>query len=1068
MFTKERNFNYSQQIYLKLFLFLFMLVISLIVGVNKSQAIMWIDSPQNREDTSFDYIPSTTENTSIEVYGSSIKNSVWELPQLNGLGQTNPINFVGYYPRENMEIIWRRITPYNGQSLDMHIRLNNIRNCAQVSVPQRPDRIGFFLDQKYLVNTKFDGYLGGGYPAGMPPGLINVEASATATVWFTKTGTNNPPDWPTGLETLIALGFGDLEPQWFRGNSGGMTRVSLDQRVSIWGSNEWNWRFASPWDNPSKTLINKDYITNPGIHQFTTRNGITMPDNRTVKPGGNIVSYNVNDVDTSGYLVYSPRLPNGKVQFRFSGHAGDGDYIGINNANITQSPTQPKPRKEVSLSARENWRTEVTPTTVNHRFYYKITQEIKRDSNVNGTGFVIEDHIPTEAKVLSVQMSHGGMWSASTNGNYVKFTAKQNVFNAPGQYTFYVECIMNVPALKGQLFFDNKAKAIPPRGSKGGGETNKVRVNVPRRKITINYLDFDHNERHLIPSTVIKDIPVGIPHEFTPPSSITYKNKLYKYVHGKNDGRETTPTKVINNTQTDYTYNFYYRTKWTYYEIHQKDKTNPPYTQAENPDGNLIKKVKHEVYYKTDDGKRINTITIVPILTLKTRANKQWFPLEVRKTEQKQESDTQVIRLNYDTVIAGGKIDFIRLDTMKAERKEFPMQYQWQFTGLKKEPFISTNGLSGLQLTDANNINRLYSAALDDLKYTITVNNKTSGTNNVFLKNGRYRDAQNNIIKDLNAKIKDNRVEKDKNYNILYNIQYTSTKGLILNPPKDANTHINTASEKIFKNADLRNGKIDYTQTVRTLFVGSTNRVLDFKETLKLNFTDKVSQKTGYYDVSDMNIDYQNDIETKTKLQTEDYTVKLPKEFFEDYKAKNDAAIIKSKDLLVMALNNEKERTVNSRVAIPDINGLTKWNGVKYDIVGQYPIVYAETKTGNLFTERAVKVRDSEIKNDLVDGGNKFYFPLWLDIKQYDGKFDLSNKNGVRKTIGVNALSFEFNKKFDIFAQMYSDIKSGTKKKDELYVQPVFANEDYKELSNLTPAGKKWVTSPNTQNGINK
>lgn len=123
----------------------------------------------------------------------------------------------------------------------------------------------------------------------------------------------------------------------------------------------------------------------------------------------------------------------------------------------------------------------------------------------------------------------------------------------------------------------------------------------------------------------------------------------------------------------------------------------------------------------------------------------------------------------------------------------------------------------------------------------------------------------------------------------------------------------------------------------------------------------------------------------------------------------------------------------------------------------QLPHVWCEEMTGALFTDEQVKNGDERITEDLIDGGHKFYTPIWCDLGQYP--ITVTNE----EPIGANEVNIEINYVLDIYAQMYGTVDSETIEHDHIIWRPVDVHNPFPEgmPDNWTEEDVEWLTSNN-------
>lgn len=988
---------------------LFFTVVTLLavfgLNANKVQAAPWEVAP----DYTFSPMPSG-QNTLRGVRGATYRNSF----NLEG------DKYDSYSVTNGQEAIYANTGWYNGAQTDMHISVTNLAATGIVS--WNKNKLGFMLDERNNVSTPtwrvFNG--AGGYQS-------RDQGRAQLHIWFTVAGTDNRINFNS--QDTVALAFTEIEPSWFR--SGGQTTVSFNQAVTTITQPI----RVGPFTND--TIIN---VANATAGYFQSTDGANVPTNK--HRGQNFI----NDYDASSAVaVYRPGA--GNIDIWWTGYSSQADLLVLNGRAAPPAP-QSKPTKAVSLEENANYGTSKTITNTEAPYYYSVKQGIKYDATHNGTGFKIVDDLPVGAKIQDV-VANSSAWNISFSGRHFEATAKKDIYKAPGSYEFKIKAVIDDTITTTNRTIYNTATNYPTGGAQGGGNSNTVDVTVP------------------------------VPKQPAPEKDVS--------VIGPNSGW-TRPKESIKTISQPF-----------FYKLTQEIKRDP-WTNGKGititdtlPEGTKINRIRTENPNEWDIKYSGRTFTATSKVDVLKHNSKFTFYIDAQTSADIKESVTQLFNTAETHILpgmsGGGKsntvevdiprekkdinadIDWIMLDTKKASNKQFPMQYRWHYRAVASEPLVNTKGLTGQALIDATATNKWFKDQLDSIRTDTKVKNETTGSNQGYEETKSFRQLQSDDKGNSNPKVlrtnvalKDDKLSVDKNNMIKFNLDMSGAPGLRLQSAQKATTYINTASEKVFTNKDLKNDKISYTNQVRTLYDVKADKLNSYKESFDFNFTTKVNQKTGYYDISDMKFNHHSDIDHIGRMK--DYTTTLPASMLDDYKG-TDAKINHKTGQISMEKSDEKTVNEASRTTVPDLADLTKWQGKGYNVYAHYPHAYSEVRNGNIFTADQVKKGDKEIKSNLVDGGNRLYLPVWLKVGDYKGKYNLEDAKGVKGELGENAISFKFEKSFDAFAQMYSDEKSGTKKTDELYVQPVFANADYKNVKGLTSAGKRWVTSVNTENGQN-
>lgn len=1045
--------NRSRKINLPIILVPILMLLFTLIGINqKVDAAAWISEPD-----SIEFSPVVTSSTR---YGGSTGGRVHPGGDAHWEGHT----FKGFMIDRPVTTTYKNVGRYNGSIVDMKIKVSNMKNFTRLNM--NVNAPGFIMSLKDVSKQTWN--RPPGYPTNKPVTKPQGPmASADVEIWFTN---SSGTKINFGSDD-IAMAFMELEPTWFYGSNRNNPIVSLDQRVVVDGSSV-NVKYGTNFTNPG--IIDKNLVKS---NIFTSQAGTVVP-SRYYK-GQNFL----NEYDqSSGVLAYSNK-GNNSLKLKFTGRSGIADLILFNGKTVTNSKVipQPKPVKEQKKNGGSWTKSEVELDNFKQPFEYKITQKILYDKKRGGKGFKIEDNVPNNVQIDSVVASSPGNWTVTTSGQKITMTAKTDIFAAQDTYSFIVKGHIKSNMVNTTTYFDNYATSTPPKGSAGGGRSNTVRIKVPKRTLKINYLDFDHPERQIKPSETIPNIPASQEYRFTPPKTITYNNRPYNYVKGVNDGTEITPTVVVDKSSTDTTYNFYYRTKWDANVIHQKEGTNPAVgTRPDLDKGPLLKQTTEKVYYKTNDGKRINSFTGTihqPYLQrgLYTSDWMGWFPVETSKKQNVVEDDNQVIRLNYKNFYYDFAVDYIMITSNKASEKKFPFEYRWRLTGLPTENWVNLSQNTQEARAEADQVWQYYLAHKNRMIMNTQIREPKAGSRLL------YRDTEpltaedrgkDNFImarKDINIEMRstieklDWKPDSKIEFDFRFSLQPTSIFGTHRKEPElVVPMWITTASERKFTNSDLKGDKLVYKYPVRTLYEGKTDKIHPYYEQLNVSIPTNVDNKSGYYDGKKIIVDYYNEVGSLVNKDRTNFTTTMitPSKFLEDYKTKQKHKVNVANNKMLL----ENKKAMGDKInGIPRIEGVTPWRGITIRDEIKYPDTYAELRTGDLYLKEDLS-GVAEAKG-FVKGEARLYAPIWADVKKYPLHYKSEDMNAKVNKIGSNELTYDFTRNFNVFAQMYSDDKSNTKKIDELYVQPVFADENYDKMGDLTPAGKKWITSVTTQHG---
>ncbi|MGE6426181.1 thioester domain-containing protein [Bacillus altitudinis] len=222
------------------------------------------------------------------------------------------------------------------------------------------------------------------------------------------------------------------------------------------------------------------------------------------------------------------------------------------------------------------------------------------------------------------------------------------------------------------------------------------------------------------------------------------------------------------------------------------------------------------------------------------------------------------------------------------------------------------------------------------------------------------------------------------------------------------------ASEKTIKADAEKDKKLSYKGVVMTEKTPLMGKV--FYERLSMPISQIPRKKTGYGFERKVNLHYENEIGGKVAPA---FDFEVPTNMVDSYLTykKN------GKRSLV-----EMEETKHSS----EMKGETS----VYDITYELPHINVERHTGHLFNDEQVEKKDKRITYDLVNGGRKFYSPIW----SYIGKYDMKLKSA---PMGVNLVMVDVQQQLELYAHMYAHMDSETKEYDEVLLKPVYADEPF-------------------------
>ncbi|MDM5318589.1 hypothetical protein QUF57_01035 [Bacillus pumilus] len=222
------------------------------------------------------------------------------------------------------------------------------------------------------------------------------------------------------------------------------------------------------------------------------------------------------------------------------------------------------------------------------------------------------------------------------------------------------------------------------------------------------------------------------------------------------------------------------------------------------------------------------------------------------------------------------------------------------------------------------------------------------------------------------------------------------------------------ASEKTIKADAAKDKKLSYKGVVMTEKTPLMGKV--FYEQLSIPISQIPRKKTGYGFERKVNLHYENEIGGKIAPA---FDFEVPTNMVDSYltyKKNGNRSLV------------EMEETKHSS----EMKGETS----VYDITYELPHINVERHTGHLFNDEQVEKKDKRITYDLVNGGRKFYSPIW----SYIGKYDMKLKS---PPMGVNLVMVDVQQQLELYAHMYTHMDSETKEYDEVLLKPVYADDPF-------------------------
>ncbi len=240
------------------------------------------------------------------------------------------------------------------------------------------------------------------------------------------------------------------------------------------------------------------------------------------------------------------------------------------------------------------------------------------------------------------------------------------------------------------------------------------------------------------------------------------------------------------------------------------------------------------------------------------------------------------------------------------------------------------------------------------------------------------------------------------------------------------------ASEKTIKASSSNGKELSYKGVVMTEKTPTIGKV--YYERLAFPLKKIEKKKTGYGFIREIDLHYENEIGGSIKPS---FDFEVPTRLVDSYltyKKNGDRSLI----------TMEQTKAINKKQGETSV----------YDLVYELPHVNVERHTGSLFSDGQVASKDKRISYDLVDGGRKFYSPIWAELGKYETKIK-------SKSMGVNLIKTEVTEQLELYASMYAHMDSKTINQDEVLLKPVYADNPF---PNGLPEGwtKKdldWVMS---------
>lgn len=314
-----------------------------------------------------------------------------------------------------------------------------------------------------------------------------------------------------------------------------------------------------------------------------------------------------------------------------------------------------------------------------------------------------------------------------------------------------------------------------------------------------------------------------------------------------------------------------------------------------------------------------------------------------------------------------------------------------------------------------------------DKKYIYDEN--IADMSNSKIKLGLYDNSNNEVIsKEFTAKtlpemldmtIPSTKLKKDSSKSYTLKIEgYDSNMVDVISNAMSLTTDGYTSSEKIIKVDSSKQDNLSYRGVIMTeREVGKNMKV--YYETLDIPLERIKRMRTGYgfevpLDLTYINEIGSNDLDFSFDFKAQDEIV--DKSYIE-YSSKNGVSTVALE-------NTSKKSSTNNNVTI---------SKQKFEL--QH--INVEKRTGALFNDNQVNNQDSRIQYDLIDGGRKFYLPIWARIGDYQANVEST------KDIGINKINVEIGYDINIYAHMYAHMDSESILDDAIILEPIDSDNPF-------------------------
>ncbi|MCM3113660.1 thioester domain-containing protein [Lederbergia lenta] len=188
-----------------------------------------------------------------------------------------------------------------------------------------------------------------------------------------------------------------------------------------------------------------------------------------------------------------------------------------------------------------------------------------------------------------------------------------------------------------------------------------------------------------------------------------------------------------------------------------------------------------------------------------------------------------------------------------------------------------------------------------------------------------------------------------------------------------------------------------------------------FNENLQINLKKVEKKLTGYGFEYPIDVVYTNDLGQKLTSKFDFHVPKALIDTYLSYPVSNNLSKISFDETNHKENINQTILTTTKRFELPEVN--------------------IEKRTGYLFSNSQVDGNDNRIKYEVIDGGRKFYTPIWGDLGTY--QLDMKNVD----PLGVHKINVSMKQNLEIHAYMYGHMDSSTGKQDAIYLRPINADD---------------------------